>query len=1110
MSTMAPTSCNGSMAASLAQATAPVLEYQCLFTRDLRQKQKRWQDGRLKYHTFNKRIMVYDERSNNVGDTYWQEDFELGDGEELKLDRGGVLVQVGECIGKKDQDLSDLMGKRVKEKEDRHAARIAAASGSSPAPSVAHLYRPQGLVAPTSSVSKPKPLNAIIGTPSEHYGRAVISTTSPFEERQKLVSSDRGIVDLEERPAKRRRQLASPPSKSGYAQNLFGTTMILSRPPSSAISSTLKTSAKHSSIAPIDLTMDGTKAKGVTSAEKKGFENVVRSSRIEKQRSPPSRSTYAGILPGGALSLSTERNSSTSRCHKIIKAADRDANVSIAAQESALSSDTEGAINEPQRSNNCFVGGPPRTEHKLDAGKTLLRSAPVSFTSESCPSRVRSSSVINASTLGTSLLPLKGPQSALRIKARKPKQMMILMQPPPSSRSASRKVPCADMPSERKTSSASATSKLADFATDRPTSVYDEEELFEGTLTTDLGLQQNDHGRSSSPLYSSIGHQSIDGLSTRRPSVRAQTVIAPRLESRIPRDLETSFEFPPQIEAAAMSRPKLLRSPEILRGNSADAAMVLVLSEEHPVKHCIAENSTDRSMPPHISDFRCSVVTRHEGVQPRTPKALSIPEQYVDIDKNRSRIFDENVNENYEYEEDTGIAITDVDDINLNLEMPRENEEQAQRKANDNPKKLESLKGERLLAQKRTEEARQETARRVALEEAKILAQTQARHEQERQEILRQDNEIAQKVIEDTKQLAARQARLEEERRLDEIRQEVARLQQQKEQEVADQRRRLMEAKKAEEEREKLAKLEKQRELAASQARAEEEKKLAELRNELERMRREKGAEAERQRIRTKERLAEEQREQERIAQEKQLAEAQRKEKEAEAERQRNRTQEILAEAQREQERIAQEKAAEELLRREEITNATTAQVIDQREPCAASLLKAKGITLPSEKENAIQSATDRFRRMIQTPAQQCLTRNPAGRYQVAADIFSRVEPCSDVADTADLLEPPLSRKPSSGRAPSVNSLKDLTESSSFEGASMTSGVTKAFKLSRPVRVQHIDKASEAMLPPGRAGKILENKANGTRDQMATWRKASLDGPWSREAFDLFAWRPPP
>jgi len=38
--------------------TAPVLELNCLYTHNVRRKSKRWQDGFLRYHTFNKRIMV--------------------------------------------------------------------------------------------------------------------------------------------------------------------------------------------------------------------------------------------------------------------------------------------------------------------------------------------------------------------------------------------------------------------------------------------------------------------------------------------------------------------------------------------------------------------------------------------------------------------------------------------------------------------------------------------------------------------------------------------------------------------------------------------------------------------------------------------------------------------------------------------------------------------------------------------------------------------------------------------------------------------------------------------------------------------------------------------
>ena len=58
--------------------------------------------------------MVYNDRSNFVGDTHWRKDLEFEDGEQLELERGGILVEVGECIGKRDQDLTELVDKRVK------------------------------------------------------------------------------------------------------------------------------------------------------------------------------------------------------------------------------------------------------------------------------------------------------------------------------------------------------------------------------------------------------------------------------------------------------------------------------------------------------------------------------------------------------------------------------------------------------------------------------------------------------------------------------------------------------------------------------------------------------------------------------------------------------------------------------------------------------------------------------------------------------------------------------------------------------------------------------------------------------------------------------------
>ncbi|KAI4868113.1 hypothetical protein F4820DRAFT_411571 [Hypoxylon rubiginosum] len=203
-------------------STAPVLDFVCLFTRDLRRKQKRWQDGRLKYHTFNRRIMVHDDRGNFVGDAHWREDYDLEEGEELELERGGVMVQVAECTGSRDQDLSELVDKRAQEKAERQAAAMARRHPI-------HEPATPSAVAPHFQL-RHKPLHNLIGTPTGHHGRALIPTESPYEERQKLA-----VLPQNEspRPAKRRKREISPPSKSGYARSLFGAALTLSGAPAS-------------------------------------------------------------------------------------------------------------------------------------------------------------------------------------------------------------------------------------------------------------------------------------------------------------------------------------------------------------------------------------------------------------------------------------------------------------------------------------------------------------------------------------------------------------------------------------------------------------------------------------------------------------------------------------------------------------------------------------------------------------------------------------------------------------------------------------------------------------------------------------------------------------
>jgi hypothetical protein len=172
------------------QNTAPIIEFRCLYTHDLRQKKKRWQDGMLRFHTFNKRIMVYDIPRNFIGDTHWREDEAVQDGDELRLDKG-VLIQVGDCTGSTEQDLTELLEKR---RPTQEKSRSDASHGS------ANFGTTRPAATPLAQL-RPKSLNALLGTPRGAYGRAVLPNKSPFEGR-----NAENVRPLErERPAKRQK-----------------------------------------------------------------------------------------------------------------------------------------------------------------------------------------------------------------------------------------------------------------------------------------------------------------------------------------------------------------------------------------------------------------------------------------------------------------------------------------------------------------------------------------------------------------------------------------------------------------------------------------------------------------------------------------------------------------------------------------------------------------------------------------------------------------------------------------------------------------------------------------------------------------------------------------
>jgi len=201
--------------------TATVLDFRCLFTHDLKRKRKRWQDGRLTFHTFNQRVMVYDQDGNFIGDTHWRGADAIYDGDEMQLDRGGVIVQVSELMGKKEQDLSEIFAKRTRPVAQAPEARTLVFEND-PAHDSTPLSRSRG-----SSLQK------ILSTPGRQLGRAVISAISPFEKRQALQREP--IQEPATPPHKRMRLNSAQLRKSSYATSLFGAPLNLSSQPSSSV-----------------------------------------------------------------------------------------------------------------------------------------------------------------------------------------------------------------------------------------------------------------------------------------------------------------------------------------------------------------------------------------------------------------------------------------------------------------------------------------------------------------------------------------------------------------------------------------------------------------------------------------------------------------------------------------------------------------------------------------------------------------------------------------------------------------------------------------------------------------------------------------------------------
>ena len=167
------------------RTTAPVVKHVCLFTRDLRRKHKRWQDGRLEFHTFNRRVMVYDDNGTFIGDSHRIKHGDVEDGNEFQLDRGNIIVQVAELISQRDQDITEIVTRKAKSQKP-----LTQSPESLPTPRMK----------PSSSHSQLRhlPLQSLLSTPGRQIGRAVVPTTSPYEQRKQTPE------DAERLPKRRR------------------------------------------------------------------------------------------------------------------------------------------------------------------------------------------------------------------------------------------------------------------------------------------------------------------------------------------------------------------------------------------------------------------------------------------------------------------------------------------------------------------------------------------------------------------------------------------------------------------------------------------------------------------------------------------------------------------------------------------------------------------------------------------------------------------------------------------------------------------------------------------------------------------------------------------
>ncbi|KAF2675122.1 hypothetical protein BT63DRAFT_29080 [Microthyrium microscopicum] len=205
---------------------AAVLEFSCQFTRQVRQKQKKWADGKLKFHCFNKKIVVRDDNGSILGGCHRLDG--IVEGDEVSLDNG-LLVEVGVFINATQTNLAPLFDRNTQ--RSQHPAQ-----NQTPRASVIASPLPPTRVGNTNSeFGRPRPSPAT--KPKHKSLSALLNSTgpigkarpqvSPFEERNVTAEEEDFEEDEQRNPPVKRRRIEPPSRKEAW------TVTALSRPSTS-------------------------------------------------------------------------------------------------------------------------------------------------------------------------------------------------------------------------------------------------------------------------------------------------------------------------------------------------------------------------------------------------------------------------------------------------------------------------------------------------------------------------------------------------------------------------------------------------------------------------------------------------------------------------------------------------------------------------------------------------------------------------------------------------------------------------------------------------------------------------------------------------------------